>query len=76
MPTSRLQTKCPIEVGVGAEVRNAANQYIWGLYNETRLAGAPSTKCPIDVISAFKFMHHPHEAHNCKGASPAREKWG
>ena len=31
-----------------------------------------STKVPIDAHSGPKLMHHPHEAHNCKEAWPAR----
>ena len=39
----------------------ASNPGIYGLECKFRLAGAPSTKCPIGE----DFLHHPHEAQKC-----------
>ena len=56
---SRNWTRCPIEVGVGAEVRNGLDPRHKGLNSKIRLAGAPSTKVPIDANSIIKFMTIP-----------------
>ena len=48
MPTSRLATKCPIEVGVASEVRNAANPDIYG--RNARLT------LEADLSSAYEKM--------------------
>ena len=55
MPTSRVPIKCPIEVGVASEVRNAANPDIMGLYDEmghfADLSSASSKRLEINAPS-------------------------
>ena len=52
---SPTETKCPIEVGVASEVRNAANPDIMGLYDEmghfADLSSASSKRLEINAPS-------------------------
>jgi hypothetical protein len=63
MPTSRVPMKCPIEVGVVSEVRNAANPDIMGLYAELSPPELPRQSARSELQIEAKFLHHPHEAH-------------
>ena len=60
--------KCPIEVGVASEVRNGSNPRHTGSRVEIRLAGAPSTKCPIGMKIDDEKCHRSHEAPKCDEA--------